>query len=193
MAPAAYLLSFALLGLASPALARPKSAFQHLVTRNATVMAGTFNTTSIGAVTLDTVAVVCSLHCDPLDPSQAVSESFPVNDRIINGRVVRLHISDSDAMGWASIDEGIVGDSVWIDRSWDGGVTWDGLLGKASIPNPWTGTRTLMYNLADPVRHRRGMLRACGDANGVQCTDWVHLQVCDIDAVGILPSVACCC
>ncbi|MEU4235751.1 hypothetical protein [Actinoplanes sp. NPDC026619] len=53
------------------------------------------------------------------------------------------------------------------------------MLGKASIPSTWSGTRTLMYNLADPAAHRRGMIRACGDAAGVQCTDWVHLQACD--------------
>jgi predicted alpha-1,6-mannanase (GH76 family) len=35
-----------------------------------------------------------------------------------------------------------------------------------------------MYNLSDPVGHRRGMLRACGDAAGVDCTAWVYPTVC---------------
>ncbi|MCL2551438.1 MAG: glycoside hydrolase family 76 protein [Actinomycetia bacterium] len=81
-------------------------------------------------------------------------------------------------MAWASIDHGQVNDSVWLDRSWDGGTTWDGLLGKAWIPSTWTGTRTLMYNLYDPSNHRRAVLRACGDAQGVTCTQWAHLTVC---------------
>ncbi|MFI6020335.1 glycoside hydrolase family 76 protein [Streptomyces sp. NPDC051287] len=82
-------------------------------------------------------------------------------------------------MAWASIDDGVTGDSVWLDRSWDGGTTWEGLLGKASVPGTWTGTRTLMYNITDPRGHRRGLVRACGDAAGVGCTNWVHPTVCD--------------
>jgi hypothetical protein len=121
---------------------------------------------------------VCALHCDTLDPSQAKQETFPVPNVNDNGRLLELHVDDADGMAWASIDNGQTNDSVWLDRSWDGGATWDGLLGQASIPSTWTGTRTLMYNLYDPVNHRRGLLRACGNANGVECTSWAHLLVC---------------
>jgi hypothetical protein len=123
---------------------------------------------------------VCSVFCDTRDPSLSRQDTFPVADRVQNNRRISLHLSDADAMAWASIDNGTAGDSVWLDRTFDGGATWDGLLGQASVPSTWTGTRTLMYNLADPSHHRRGMLRACGDAAGVQCTDWVHLQACDV-------------
>lgn len=122
---------------------------------------------------------VCALACDTLDPSKARQETFPVPDRNINGRVLRLHVSDPDNMAWASIDKGARGDSVWLDRSWDRGATWEPLLGSASIPDTWTGTRTLMYNVSDPVGHRRGWIRACGDAGAVNCTDWVYPRVCD--------------
>ncbi|MFJ8349533.1 glycoside hydrolase family 76 protein [Streptomyces sp. NPDC094153] len=122
---------------------------------------------------------VCALACDTLDPSKAAQETFPVPDRNINGRILRLHVSEADDMAWASIDNGVTGDAVWLDRSWDRGATWDGLLGKAAVPGTWTGTRTLMYNVTDPVGHRRGWLRACGDANAVTCTDWFRPQVCD--------------
>lgn len=122
---------------------------------------------------------VCSVYCDTRDPSLAKQETFPVANVDLNGRLLELHVDDADGMAWASIDNGVTNDSVWLDRSWDGGSTWDGLLGKAWIPSTWTGTRTLMYNLGDPVNHRRGMLRACGDANGVACTSWAHLLVCD--------------
>ncbi|MGH1554163.1 hypothetical protein ACRAWF_26115 [Streptomyces sp. L7] len=97
---------------------------------------------------------VCVLACDTLDPSQAKQETFPVPDKTLNGRRVQLHVSDADDMAWASIDNGSTGDAVWLDRSWDGGATWDGLLGKASIPSTWTGTRTLMYNITDPRNHK---------------------------------------
>ena len=116
---------------------------------------------------------VCAVHCDTLDPSQAAQETFPVPNVTDNGRLIELHVDDADGMAWASIDSGQTGDSVWLDRSWDGGTTWDGLLGQAAIPSTWTGTRTLMYNLYDPTEppprraarvRRRG--RACPAPTG---------------------------
>jgi predicted alpha-1,6-mannanase (GH76 family) len=133
---------------------------------------------------------VCVLSCDTLDPSRAARESFPVADKIVNGRRLQLHASDPDGMAWASIDVGVTGDAVWLDRSWDGGATWEPLLGRATIPASWTGTRTLMYNLTDPSRHRRGLVRACGDAQGVACTDWIYPKVCDISCDGSDPAQA---
>ncbi|GIJ43933.1 hypothetical protein Val02_08190 [Virgisporangium aliadipatigenens] len=124
-------------------------------------------------------ATVCAQFCDTLDPSRARQEIFPVPEVNLNGRRLVLHVSDTDGMAWGSIDNGTTGNAVWLDRSWDGGATWDGLLGRASIPSTWTGTRTLMYNVADPVNHRRGIVRACGDAGGVACTQWVYPSVCD--------------
>ncbi|MFI6335730.1 glycoside hydrolase family 76 protein [Streptomyces sp. NPDC050535] len=122
---------------------------------------------------------VCALACDTLDPSKARQDAFPVPDKNINGRILRLHVSDPDNMAWASVDNGAAGDSVWLDRSWDRGATWDGLLGRATVPGSWTGTRTLLYNITDPVGHRRGWIRACADAATVTCTDWVYPRVCD--------------
>ncbi|MER8159820.1 glycoside hydrolase family 76 protein [Streptomyces sp. NPDC094472] len=122
---------------------------------------------------------VCALACDTLDPSKAQRDTFPVPQVNLNGRILKLHMSDPDSMAWAGIDNGVSGDSVWLDRSWDRGASWEGLLGKASIPGTWTGTRTLMYNLTDPVGHRRGWIRACADAAGVTCTDWAYPTVCD--------------
>ncbi|WP_432968565.1 glycoside hydrolase family 76 protein [Dactylosporangium sp. CA-233914] len=122
---------------------------------------------------------LCAQYCDTRDPSQARQETFPAGTLLVNNRQIRLHLSDLDGMAWGSIDAGTQGESVWLDRSFDGGATWEGLLGKASIPGTWTGTRTLMYNLSDPSHHRRGMIRACGDAHAVACTSWVHASVCN--------------
>ncbi|HEY3869084.1 MAG TPA: glycoside hydrolase family 76 protein [Actinocrinis sp.] len=133
---------------------------------------------------------VCALYCDTRDPSLAQQETFPVPNMNENGRVIELHVDDVDGMAWASIDDGQLNDSVWIDRSWDGGNTWDGLLGQASIPSGWTGTRTLMYNMYDPSDHARAVVRACGDANGVVCTQWAHLSVCSAHCDGTAASTA---
>jgi hypothetical protein len=123
-------------------------------------------------------APVCAQYCDTRDPSQARQELFPVPTVNLNGRLLRLHVSDADAMAWASIDAGTLGNEVWLDRSWDGGATWAGLLGRAAIPGGWTGTRTLLYNISDPAGHRRGIVRACGNAGGVTCTAWAYPAIC---------------
>lgn len=133
---------------------------------------------------------VCAVYCDTRDPSLARHETFPVPNANEHGRVIELHVSDPDGMTWASIDDGVLNDSVWIDRSWDGGSTWDGLLGRAWIPSTWTGTRTLMYNMYDPSDHRRAVVRACGDAQGVVCTGWAHLSVCATRCDGATHSAA---
>lgn len=122
---------------------------------------------------------VCALACDTLDPSKARSDAFPVPNRNVNGRTLRLHVSVPDNMAWASISNDRTGDAVWLDRSWDRGGTWEPVLGKTGITRTRTGVRTLMYNLTDSVRHRRGWIRACGDTDGVTCTDWVYPTVCD--------------
>ncbi|MGV9236567.1 hypothetical protein ACWDN9_10510, partial [Streptomyces nigra] len=82
-------------------------------------------------------APVCALSCDTLDPSKAKQDTFPVADRVINGRLLRLHVSDPDSMAWAGIDRATQGDAVWLDRSWDRGATWEPLLGKATVPGTW--------------------------------------------------------
>jgi predicted alpha-1,6-mannanase (GH76 family) len=143
------------------------------------LVSGIFSPNGGGGTAAAASTTVCSVYCDTRDPSLAKQETFPVPNVNDNGRLLELHVDDADGMAWASVDNGAVGDSVWLDRSWDGGSTWDGLLGEASIPQTWTGTRTLMYNLYDPVSHRRGMLRACADAAGVACTSWAHLLVCN--------------
>src|SRR5882724_1708443 len=93
----------------------------------------------VSGLLMTTAPQVCALYCDTRDPSLARQETFPVGQKTVNGRQVMLHVSDTDGMAWASIDNGTLGDSVWLDRSWDGGTSWEGLLGKAAIPGSWTG------------------------------------------------------
>ncbi|NEA19044.1 glycoside hydrolase family 76 protein [Streptomyces halstedii] len=120
---------------------------------------------------------VCNKYCDARDPSAATSDRIPVSTTV-NGRTVRLHLSDNDVMGWASIDDGGAGDEVWLDRSFDGGQTWStgSKLGQTATPDGSTGWRTQMYNVDDWNTAGVGALRACGKGGSgeVSCTGWAR-------------------
>lgn len=97
------------------------------------------------------------------------------------GRSVRLHLSDNDVMGWASIESGSAGDEVWIDRSFDGGRTWasGSRLGATVVPAGSSGWRTQMYNVDDWDTAGVGALRACGKAGDrpeITCTGWARVN-----------------
>ncbi|RBQ21047.1 hypothetical protein DP939_08315 [Spongiactinospora rosea] len=90
------------------------------------------------------------------------------------GRAIELHVSyaDGGGMAWASIGRGAPGDPVWLDRSFDGGSTWEPHLGITSIPAGATGRRTRMHWIDG------GLIRACGKAGDrpeVACTTWLPI------------------
>lgn len=123
-------------------------------------------------------ATVCNIHCDARDPALATGDRTPVS-ATASGRTVVLHLADSDPMGWASIEGGRGGDEVWLDRSFDGGTTWDddGRLGLTSVPAGGSGWRTQMYNNDDWANLGVGALRACGratDTGAIACTSWAR-------------------
>jgi len=92
-------------------------------------------------------------------------------------RKMTLHVRADAQMAWASIDGGVAGDEVWIDRSWNGGSSWEGRLGALSIPSGSTNARTAMYYFDDPGAGAVGLLRACGkagDRSDIACTPWVR-------------------
>ncbi|MFG1814976.1 glycoside hydrolase family 76 protein [Kribbella sp. NPDC049174] len=112
-----------------------------------------------------TQATICNKYCDARDPALSPGDRTPVSATLF-GRTITLHFDDSDAMGWASIENGNPGDEVWLDRSMDGGRTWtDGSrLGNTAIPSGQRGRHTQMYNVDDWNNHGVGALRACGKA-----------------------------
>ncbi|MFD9502352.1 glycoside hydrolase family 76 protein [Streptomyces sp. NPDC060035] len=121
-------------------------------------------------------AAVCNRYCDARDPGLSPQDRQPVT-AALSGRSVVLHFDDTDAMGWASIDNGTTGDEVWLDRSFDGGRTWasGSRLGSTTIPSGRRGWRTLMYNVDDWNTQGVGALRACGQAGGaIACTPWAR-------------------
>jgi hypothetical protein len=123
-------------------------------------------------------ATVCNRYCDGRDPVLSPTDRQPVSATIHARRIV-LHVNDTDAMAWASIDDGNPGDGVWLDRSFDGGRTWaaNSRLGDATIPAGSRGWRTAMFNVDDWANHGVGAVRACGKAGDrpeIACTAWAR-------------------
>lgn len=122
---------------------------------------------------------LCNIHCDGRDPSQSLNIREALSASIF-GRVIRLYISDGDNMGFAEISNGDPSDEVWLDRSFNAGIDWDGHLGNTAIPTGSRETRTLMFNVDNPSQRQIGALRACGKAGDrveIQCTQWTRSTV----------------
>lgn len=127
-------------------------------------------------------AEVCTISSDGRDPALA-QEDREAGRATVWGRTVKVHLSDADNVAWASIDEGDPGDEVWLDRSFDGGLTWEpdgGKLGLTKIPEGAAGTRTMLVDVDVPAARRIGAIRACGRAGDrpeIACTPWVRSTV----------------
>lgn len=128
---------------------------------------------------------ICYIHCDGRDAQLAAGGvRDPVNVTLF-GRMIKLSISDADNMAFASISDGDPGDAVWLDRSFDGGVSvGDGsLLGAAEILSGFRETNTKMFNIDKPTDYGNvalGAMRACGKANDrpdIACTSWARSTV----------------
>lgn len=123
--------------------------------------------------------------CDGRDPAAVPANRQRVLQPVVQwNRKIELIVDDSaDPMGWANISNGNANDVVWLDRSFDGGSTWEPQLGITVIPAGQTSWRTLMYWGSDVGR--TGLLRACGKAGDrpeVACTAWLPIcraGVCD--------------
>ena len=130
-------------------------------------------------------STVCNLFCDARDPAVAVGDRQAAGVTVF-GRAIVLHASDGDDMAWAVIGNGSPADEVWMDRSFDGGLTWSNgaKLGDTTIPAGYSGWRTTMYNVDDPRNANVGVVRACGKAGDrpdIVCTSWqrgTHAVVC---------------
>jgi hypothetical protein len=123
-------------------------------------------------------AAICNRYCDGRDAGLAPADRVPVSVGLY-GRTFRVHVNDTDAMAWGSVENGSPGDEVWMDRSFDGGRTWAGgsKLGDGTIPSGTTGRRTGQFNVDDWGSNGVGALRACGKAGDrpeIVCTAWTR-------------------
>ncbi|MFJ9481457.1 DUF2690 domain-containing protein [Streptomyces mirabilis] len=78
---------------------------------------------------------------------------------------VQLRYSTTTRCAWGRITNAQVGDQVWVDRSYDGGGTYEHLGG--TYVNSGSDTHTPSY-------YDGGLLmRACGHSGGItRCTSW---------------------
>jgi Glycosyl hydrolase family 76 len=144
-------------------------------------VAGVFAGTALvqlRTVTAAEAAAVCNKYCDGRDPGLATGDRVPVTASVY-GRVLQVHVDDTDAMAWGSVQNGQATDEVWLDRSWDGGRSWaDGSrLGDTAIPSGSAGWRTAQVNVDDWNAAGVGAVRACGKAGDraeIACTAWTR-------------------
>ena len=123
-------------------------------------------------------ATVCNRYCDGRDAALAPGDRVPVSATLY-GRSFKVHVNDTDAMAWGSVEGGRAGDEVWLDRSFDGGRSWgdNSRLGATAVPAGSAGWRTGQFNVDDWAATGVGALRACGKAGDrpeIACTAWAR-------------------
>jgi len=126
-------------------------------------------------------AEVCNIHCDGRDSTLATAIRDTLSVEIFS-RKLTLKMADVENMGFGLIENGNPGDEVWLDRSFDGGISWtDGSrIGNSVIPSGSRQTQTLMFNVDDPSNTGIGALRVCGKAGDrpeIACTSWARSTV----------------
>lgn len=126
----------------------------------------------VAAAPAQAAANICNIKCDSTDAAQAGSMRTG-DTKDIDGRTLKLVFDDNSAMGFGTIEGSSAGDQVWVDRSFDGGRSWE-QLGVTTNPGGVGGWRTQMYNLDDWNNAGVGALRTCGKKSGgaIACTQW---------------------
>ncbi len=111
---------------------------------------------------------VCNIYCDGREAGWPAQGRESVTAELSGARI-SLRFADVDAMGWAALDGGRADVVVWLDRSFDAGVTWTPRLGETS------DRATALYNVDDWANRGVGALRACAsDGTAVACTEWAR-------------------
>jgi len=125
---------------------------------------------------------ICNIFCDGRDAGQARNPRSAVSTTLF-GREIRLMISDEDNMAYGTISNGDPGDQLWLDRSFNGGVSWStgSRLGDTTIPGNSRQAATSMFNVDGSYNQQQiGALRACakpGNRDEIACTAWARSTV----------------
>ncbi|WP_198671831.1 glycoside hydrolase family 76 protein, partial [Desertihabitans aurantiacus] len=123
---------------------------------------------------------VCREVCDGADPTGPLRDSA-VEPREVGQRRVALRV-DATGAGLAEVTRASAGDEVWVERSWDEGVsTRDGRLGRTTVPGGATTASTGVFPAAEPrLKMAGGALRACvrlAATDETGCTGWTRPAV----------------
>ncbi|GEM_PF-6207023 len=110
--------------------------------------------------------------CDRYNPA-TFGPPRTVRTEELFGRKIELRYHSSSRCAWGRISNGSPGDEIWVDRSNNGGRTWEPKLGAAKISGPifpnkrYTQKYTVMFD------NKGRSMRACGKAGNrtkVECT-----------------------
>ncbi|WP_066362361.1 phospholipase [Herbidospora mongoliensis] len=99
---------------------------------------------------------------------RAVGRVYSVRVGSVHGRLIRLYASADDPVALGHISNGSRGDSVWLDRSRDGGATWRQQAVSEIL-------FSLHSTVTPPVLTSGHTLRVCGkaaDRPEIACTPW---------------------
>jgi len=128
-----------------------------------------------GAAVVGAAGAAVALFSSPVQAVEMVSatdncttaNAKTVHSNTVHGRKIELRANGSETCAWGRITGGQVGDEVWVDRSTDGGRTWQ-QLGYTKITSG-TDAFTPAY---DDVNKK---MRACGKAGNrveIACSIW---------------------
>lgn len=105
-------------------------------------------------------------YCDGMSPANVGDASTP---RSATGEVtIQLRFSGAYQCGWARLINGHPGSQLWVDRTHDGGKTWEPWLGLTQV-HSGTSNYTAMYDDTGVLE------RACGNwvhGGPTVCTTW---------------------
>ena len=125
---------------------------------------------------------ICQAFCDGQDASLA-TQITNVTSVTVQSRRITLQIAETLDMAFATLEGGSAGDEVWLDRSFDGGITYadNTKLGATTVSQGSSRVSTLLYNVDDlQVIYGVGAVRACGKiatAVDATCTEWARSQL----------------
>ena len=105
--------------------------------------------------------------CDGTNPNSWNARFFTTpRSTTLYGRTIELRYSTEHRCAWGRIRNGSPGDDIWVDRSFDGGRTWQPQLGHREI-----NTGTTQYTVA--FDDKQVLMRACGRVGLItKCTGW---------------------
>ena len=140
------------------------TAVKSVVVAVATVAALATTATAAQAARAEPVSAASFGACDDHDP-QYNTDSITLSHVYSGSALIELRYSPSARCAWGRIGHFSGNMVLWVDRSFDGGRTWQGPM--FTVYNS-SGAYTLELDDAGVV------MRACGQASGspVRCTAW---------------------